>query len=170
MITEWIIEITGTDIIGITIFVFSFSVIISSSIIILFIYKLFQIYHSYTINDAYIVNGYSLLSVITKNTILTLFCISSSIIEIMCISYCVISTGSVRRSDLLYTFCEFVTLFDIITNFICIAFTYSFFDGHYNLLCGCLDRACKSCITKSKRYQQNNQETEPLIQHNAFEV
>lgn len=123
-----------------------FSLTISGLIMMVFIYKLYQIYkmcHNVDNGNPTDRLTNEILSVIVKNAILSIICIVINLIEIACIIYCSLTTIA---PDWLYLQCEFVILLNSLITFICIALTYKFFDNEYYKICGCLDKCCKSCI------------------------
>ena len=101
-----------------------------------FIYKLFKVYkNSNPMNDD------ALLSIITKNTILTLYSISATLLSII---FVLIVASIANTSPYIRYIYDFAFLFDVYTNFCCVMMSYKLFDGYYRRLCECCDLKCKS--------------------------
>ena len=128
------VQSNGWRVYIIAISVFVLSILLSLSISIIFLYKLFIIYKAvqFKSDDTF-------LSLITKNTILVVISISFSVINL-------VVTALVP--DIGYTFSlafirHFMFLFDIFTNFICVTLAFQCFDNYYDIFCGLLDKKCQ---------------------------
>ena len=106
------------------------------SLVILFIYKLIQVYNNNTDNNA-------LLSAITKMTILVSISVFVTFIH---------AIGNIfyfQFNDI-YTkwITTAITMTDIYTNFICVIFCFGIFRNYYSIICKCCDTKCKICWLK----------------------
>ena len=122
--------------------IFIFSIIISTAIMVLFIYKLCQMYAAQkeNNNDQNPANS-KVLSVIIKNSTLAIICLSMNLIDLGCIFYCYFTTDG---TDALYIACEFIILVNSLVTFICVVLTYKFMNKIYGKLCGCIDKLYES--------------------------
>eukprot|EP00483_Globobulimina_turgida_P012102 UN12124 len=117
----------------------------------MFVYKLFNVYRAPNFRDD------DLLSIITKNTILALISILSTILNGI-----ILFIAWNHSSNLpLWYFKDFCFVLEIYTNFICILLTYRHFKKQYVTFCGFMDRRCKSCCTDiTNNYANNSQQRE----------
>ena len=96
----------------------------------------------------------SLLSTLTKQTILTLTSISSLLV-FGAISSVLHERGLVMSSihaNVIYALCS---LLDVWNNFICILLSYGAFDDYYMKVCGCCDTKCKQLCGKLAKPRPN---------------
>ena len=105
--------------------------------VILFIYRLIQVYKKENNNEI-------LVGAITKSIILVSISISVTSIDLFAtVLYRYVSS---------YTFAQwvihYVALFDVYTNFICVIFCYKSFKGYYTKICSCMDNKCRVCWDK----------------------
>ena len=101
----------------------------------IFTYKLYKIYNNLKLNDD------SLLTIITKNTLLALISVISTILNSIVLVFAWNNTDNIP----LWYFKDTCFVAEMYTNFICILFTYQYFNEYYLTFCGCMDRKCKSC-------------------------
>eukprot|EP01084_Bolivina_argentea_P269138 457333_1 len=109
----------------------------------IFVYKLFLFYKKFESNTDVNDKDNIFLSTITKNTILTIISISSTVLNAILF---VITWYNHLIVFLIYMR-GFTFLFDVYTNFVCILFTYKWFDLYYIKCCGFMDNQCRSCCS-----------------------
>ena len=121
-------------------------------LITLFIYKLIQVYKNVSKNSA-------LISIITKNTILFVISIGWTILHciMMMLTVILFKDKPIISMHIKMTK-DFLHLFNIYVNFICILFSYNCFDGHYQSICGLTNSICTrmwyQCIGEPKKQKQ----------------
>lgn len=112
-------------------------VIVMISMVILFINRLIKVYKSD--ND----NGL-LIAAITRITILCTISVSMTVIDSI--------TTSLYRNVTNYIYIQwifnYIALFDLYTNFICVILCYKSFKGIYENICSCCDKLCRVCWMK----------------------
>ena len=83
-----------------------------------------------------------LLAIITKHTLLTLFCIP--ITSVLLVFSWIVTVYPVQLVPFYWLkICFAFDLVDVFTNFFCIILSYEVFDGLYQKLCGRLDKKCR---------------------------
>eukprot|EP01084_Bolivina_argentea_P252958 424781_1 len=112
-------------------------IMIMSSLVILFIFKLIQVYKlsPETNND-------QLVTAITKTTILTSISLGSTFMSVI--------------GNVIFPFvgvaiqwvCHYISLMDLLTNFVCIMMSYNAFRMYYVLLCPFCDSKCRVCCSR----------------------
>eukprot|EP01083_Nonionella_stella_P143980 448573_1 len=106
------------------------------SLVVLFIYKLVQVYKRAAASE----KDEDLVAVITQTTLLATISIFLTIVN-------AINTAMYSAVDnIVYQWiCHYIVLFDIITNFICVIIGFKIFKQTYYALCFHLDTHCRSC-------------------------
>ena len=123
-----------------------FSLILFVSV--LFVKKLMDV--NKAAGDAPKQGGNSLLSAITKQTILTLTSICSMVVVFsLNFVFNAIVTDILDSTIHAIFIYALGALIDVWTNFICIFLSYGAFDDYYTKICGCCDRKCKQLCDKS---------------------
>ena len=105
----------------------------------LFVYKLFKVYQKFVPVSA--TNDDGLLSIITKNTLLAVISVTSTILN----SIIVVFAWNNLQNIPLWYIKDVCLVLEMYTNFCCILLTYKYFNNHYDKFCGCMDRKCKYC-------------------------
>ena len=108
----------------------------------IFVYKLFKVYKNFNSTpDANTSMDDELLVTITKNTLLAIISIISTILNGVVV---VIAYSNLNNVPLWY-FKDFCWILEMYTNFGCILLTYQYFDEYYLRFCGCIDARCRTC-------------------------
>eukprot|EP01084_Bolivina_argentea_P252957 424780_1 len=112
-------------------------IMIMSSLVILFIFKLIQVYKlsPETNND-------QLVTAITKTTILTSISLSSTFMNF--IGNAIFPSVGVA----IQWVCHYFAVMDVLTNFVCIMMSYNAFRMYYVLLCPFCDSKCRVCCSR----------------------
>lgn len=124
------------------------SIAFNISLLVAFIYKLYQLLHDMQsassspkggIRGSYKKHTDPLLIIMTKNTLLAVISILCTFLVIIVLIYLYARHKGhyERHSDMEEFVLEFVILVDIVSNFICILLSYQFFDNEYNRFCKC---------------------------------
>ena len=95
-----------------------------------------------------------LLFTITKQSVLTLISIVSSLVMLI-IFFLLSSTGLLVSSIHANFVLALCVLIDIWTNFICILLGYHSFNPYYTKMCGCCDIKCKQLCSKLAKPREN---------------
>eukprot|EP01083_Nonionella_stella_P015821 44273_1 len=135
-------------------FSFLFIMAFSTSLSVLFIYKLFQVFQNMDIctkNRQKLMN-HKLLSTITKSTMLAVISLSMTFLTpttLLFGYYSIAHSNSQIVAEAGAAVLAFCSLFDVYTNYICILLSYNCFDQMYNKMCGECDKKCRMrCIEK----------------------
>eukprot|EP01084_Bolivina_argentea_P285104 488844_1 len=144
----WKYVIIGAIILALTA-ILTISLVIS--ILILFIYKLIQVYSKH--------NDDTLIGVITKNTILTFASILFTLISM----FAIIIFGDTFWSDI-------AMIVDLYTNFLSIMLTYDCFNNYYVTICHCMDNKCKIWCQKLVKNQNEEKKLQQQIEMDSTEA
>ena len=106
------------------------------STVVLFIYKLIQVYKTENNNEI-------LINAITKITILFTMSICISFINL---TTTVLYRYGANNIGLQWVF-NYIALFDFYTNFICVIMSFKLFKIWYGRICSCFDNKCRICWT-----------------------
>ena len=107
------------------------------SMVILFVYRLIQVYKTEHDNEI-------LIGAITKITILVSISVSVTMVDLVTTTL----YRYVAHSILLQWIFSYVALFDVYTNFICVIMCYKMFKKYYQNVCSCMDIKCRICWNK----------------------
>lgn len=148
--------------------IWSLIVIVPIALSVSFVAKLIQVYKSInksssnhtgnissigsTHNDLSVLSEVDpILSIITKHTILTLFCIPISTGLMLLSWFSVFIDVGTRSSIHFLGVCYSLYLFNVYINFVCIILSYEVFDGCYRRCCGRIDKQCREyCMERVK--------------------
>ena len=146
---------------------FSISVFISLSVIIVYCFKLFQVYRSHIPYQStkqyqqYILqNDLDLLSIITKSTILTLIATLFSFLILLILVFVFVFTVykiDLRYQQIIFDLC---LLLDSYITAICIILQFKYLHSKYQFCCNCIDVLCRYYCNK----YLNNDSQIPLPQ------
>jgi len=120
------------------------NILIMTSLLILFIHKLFTIYgHLPAIQDIKQSDTHrSLMRVITRTVVLT----SISVIFTFIASIGFITINKLNKLGLMIV--AVLVIIDVYTNFVCILLSYTYFNDYYDKLCGKFDLFCGEICNK----------------------
>ena len=117
--------------------------VVTISLVILFIYKLIQVYRNLNERE-YNKETEFLMEPITKVTILCSISLFITLVNLFLMGIWVLS-----RSMIIGKFCNYTGTMDLYTNFICVLFCEKVFKDKYLMICSCLDTKCKDfCRSK----------------------
>eukprot|EP01083_Nonionella_stella_P186754 684668_1 len=111
-------------------------VILIISLVILFIYKLMQVYKCMEEESSTM-----LATVITKTTIL----FSISVVATFMDYITIFLRTETPNNRVLNWIQEYITICDLCTNFLCTIMSFKSFKMYYSKICACLDSKCRSC-------------------------
>ena len=109
-----------------------------------FISKLIKLYKAIDRDD-------DLIKIISKTTILVI--ISGIFTFSVPVSWFVADAINGGNGAFIY---QFMTMIDVLTNFLCVLLLYKYFDKLYYIFCGCLDKQCIKCWNKIINQNQHN--------------
>eukprot|EP01084_Bolivina_argentea_P009555 17832_1 len=140
---EYIVHVTSSIVIE------CMSLVISTSLLALFLYKLISVYNTLNISQGSSCNiTNNIWKVIVKNTVLASITILSNIIHGSCYLFCVHWWENYHIQPF-WVLCQSVIELTWVTlNFICIALTYSFLKTEYRYLCGWMHNLCECMLSK----------------------
>eukprot|EP01084_Bolivina_argentea_P227751 384698_1 len=114
-------------------------ILLSISMIILFTHKLTQTYKQ-SVSDE------SIITAITKLTLLTTISITFTFIDgILSAAVLGVSTDS-KYHIWIDILSDYATVLDTFTNFCCVVLTFQSFKRYYIVLCGCCEFGCRCCV------------------------
>lgn len=150
-IIHTILPFTIIDLIGVLL-CFVMIIILIISMMVLFIRKLIQIYKNAFLTTE--TDDSTLwISTITKTTLLTFISILLTLLSPISLAM-----ANVTKSTHAVWVSNFMVLFDVYTNFICVTLSYNHHADHYNKLCGCMDSQCRKMWTKMVTSKSGDEE------------
>ena len=118
---------------------FFYFLLVTISLVILFIYKLLQVYKNLN-KDEYNEETEFLIEPITKVTILSSISVTMTLINaVFCITYVLYDYSAIVGK-----FCNYTGTLDVYTNFLCIIFCNKMFKKNYQQICSNLDKRCNN--------------------------